>query len=436
MKKKIVLLGAGSGFFRGAIGEIVVTEALADSEIVLYDIDKKTVKIMEAVARRMATEAATGMKVSSTAQLSRALDGADYALSSIGVHGPNNSYHKLDMDVAARFGIIQTTGDTVGPGGISHGLRIIPIYLKIARSMEKYCPNVVFLNHSNPMAQICRAINKYTQITCLGLCHGVQATIRYLAGVLDVPYEEVEFSIAGPNHMSWVMEIKYRGKDMYPTLKRRLPEREPEKGHIFANRLFSIFGIYPLNNDRHIIEFFPFLRETRTPEELPYQLEFRSDTLARRPTEKEAQKRLKRLADGKDPITLPMGLSPEATGRLMAAMAKGEEYVHIVNVPNQGAVPNLPDWAVIELKAALTSKGCRPIYVGPLPIVAARWALATIYQQELLVDAAVLGKRDLALLAMVSDPQIISLDEAEKVLDALVKAHGKRLARFAKRTRR
>jgi len=436
MKKKIVLLGAGSSFFRGAIGEIVVTEALADSEIVLHDIDRKTLKIIEAVACRMAAEAATGMKVSSTTQLSRALDGADYALSSIGVHGPNNAYHKLDMDVSAKFGIIQTTGDTVGPGGISHGLRIIPIYMKIARSMEKYCPEAILLNHSNPMAQICRAINKYTKVTCLGLCHGVQGTIRDLAEILEVPYEDVEFTIAGPNHMSWLLEIKYRGKDMYPTLKRRLAEGEPEKGHIFATRLFSILGIHPLNNDRHIIEFYPFLRQISTPEELPYELEFRSDTLARRPSEKEAQKRLKRLAEGKDPITLPMGLSAEAVGRLMAAMATGEEYVHIVNIPNQGAVPNLPDWAVIELKAVLTSKGCRPIYVGPLPVVAARWALATIYQQELLVDAAVLGKRDLALQAMVSDPQIISLDEAEKVLDGLVKAHGKRLSRFSKRTGR
>ena len=435
MRKRIVLLGAGSGFFRGAIGEIVVTEALADSEIILYDINRKTMKIMEAIARRMATEAATGMKVSSTTQLGRALDGADFALSSIGVHGPNNSYHKLDMEVAARFGIIQTTGDTVGPGGISHGLRIIPIYMKIAQRMERYCPDVIFLNHSNPMAQICRAVNKYSKITCLGLCHGVQVSIRYLAGVLEVPYEEIEFSIAGPNHMSWLLEIKYRGKDMYPTLKRRLAEREPEKGHIFANRLFSIFGVYPINNDRHIIEFFPFLRQIRSPEELPYELEYRVDTLARRPNEWESQKRLKRLAEGKDPITLPMGPSPEAVGRLMAAMARGEENVHIVNIPNQGAVPNLPDWAVIELKAVVTSKGCRPIYVGPLPVVAARWSLATIYQQELLVDAAVLGKRMLALQALASDPQIISLDEAEEVLDALIKAHGKRLARFRKRAR-
>lgn len=433
MKKRIVLLGAGSGFFRGAIGEIVVTEALAESEIVLYDIDKKAMKVMEAIAGRMAEESGTGMKVSSTTQVGRALNGADFVLSSIGVHGPNNAYHKLDMEVAAKFGIIQTTGDTVGPGGISHGLRIIPIYVNMARKMEKYCPDVIFLNHSNPMAQICRAVNKYTKITCLGLCHGVQGTIRYLAGVLGVAYEDIEFSIAGPNHMSWLLEIKYKGKDMYPALKRRLANSKPERSHIFANRLFSIFGVHPLNNDRHIIEFYPFLRQIDSPQELPYELEYRVDTLARRPNDWESHKRLRRLAAGKDPITLPMGPSPEAVGRLMAAMSAGEEYVHIVNIPNQGAVPNLPEWAVIELKAVVTSKGCRPIYAGPLPLVAARWSLATIYQQELLVDAAVLGKRDLALQAMASDPQIISLDEAEEVLDALIKAHGKRLARFAGR---
>ena len=431
MRKKIVFLGAGSAFFEGVLGETALAKGLEGSEIILYDPDRPAARTMEGVGRRLMEEAGTSIKLRVSRSLAEALDGADCCISSVGVHGPSFKYHKLDQDIPARFGIYQTTGDTAGPGGLSQGLRIIPIFMEIAREMEKRCPGAVLLNHSNPMAQICRAMNKFTRIRTIGFCHGVHGTVSYIAQMLGVPEEELEVVTGGVNHMSWVLSISHRGRDMYPELRENVQEHLKDPAHIFAHALFLALDIYPLNNDRHIIEFFPFLHGAKGKDKLPYRIQYRGTSLAARTkARKENDARRKARASGKEPVRLPEKLSPEAMGALIEAWARGETVVRIVNVENARAITNLPDWAVVEVQASIGPAETRPVHVGELPPAAARWTVARVYQHELLVDAAVSGDRKKALQALVSDEQIVSLDEAEKILDALVKAQGERLARF------
>ncbi|NCO92284.1 MAG: hypothetical protein COZ06_18910 [Armatimonadetes bacterium CG_4_10_14_3_um_filter_66_18] len=255
------------------------------------------------------------------------------------------AWHDEDMQLAAKYGIIQTTGDTVGPGGLSAALRIVPLYVEIAEAMDRLCPDAILLNHSNPMVPICRAINKYTGVCVLGLCHGAQGTEQYVAEVLGIPREELSFRSVGVNHMLWMTDIRHRGRDVYPLLRGKLDERGDEEGHLLARKLFDLYGYYPVNNDRHIIEFFPFLRQARAPGGLPYKLQFRSEMLAERKGKapQEWEERRKRAA-GEAEINLPKTPSPENVGALIGALATGAECKHLVNIPNNGAAPNMPDW--------------------------------------------------------------------------------------------
>ena len=435
MKRKITLIGAGSRYFEFVMAEIATTESLAGSELMLYDINRARMGLMEKVGRRILEKTGASLAIRSTTQLARALDGADFAISSIGVHGPNASWHQLDSQVAARFGIIHTTGDTVGPGGISQGLRIIPIYMKIARAMEKYCPNIILLNHSNPMNPVCRAITKNTAIRVIGYCHNVAGDIHFFSRVLGVPREELEVAIAGPNHMCWLLDLRHNGKDMIPALRRRLARGDPGRGHRFAVEMFELLGVFPVGGDRHMIEFYPHSRRYKSPKRVEYGLKWRAQGIEEGRLAREISKEpdeLELRAAGKKDLWLPETPTPEAMGRQIEAMATGREIVHYVNTPNRGAVPNLPDWAVIELKAVIGSQGARPIYAGELPPQAARWSLAHIYAQELLVDAAVEGSRQKALQAMACDSMIRDFKEAEKVFDAIVEAQGERLKKFRK----
>lgn len=214
MSKKIVCLGGGSVYFRRVLGDLAVTTGLSGSEITLYDIDHEKSGIMAKHGARLAKESGTGLRVRACKELADAIDGADFAISSIGGAGASlggvygTSAHVQDMIIPARYGIYQIIGDTTGPAGMMMGLRSIPIYINICREMEKRCPQVVLLNHSNPMAILCRAMLKHTGIErVIGICHGVQGGIIHAAGVLGVDPKELDTIWIGTNHYYWFTRI-------------------------------------------------------------------------------------------------------------------------------------------------------------------------------------------------------------------------------------
>lgn len=434
MKRKIVLLGAGSHYFEIVLAELALTPELAGCSVALYDVDAKRMRLMKQVGRRIFEVTGADLKLSSSTDLARTLDGADFAISSIGVHGPRCAWHKLDSDVCARFGIIHTTGDTVGPSGFSQALRIIPIYMKIARAMKRYCPDVILLNHSNPMVPICRAIIKYTGINVVGYCHGIPNDIAWYGEVLGLDPAELEVTAAGPNHVTWLLAIRHRGRDVYPELRRRIMRRKPEKGRIFAREMLELLDVLPICCDRHIVEFFPHARIPTRPEELGYQMQWRSEMIEEAQRTLETENHLALRAKGLEKPQIPKKASPESMGKQIRAMALGIEHFQYVNIPNLSAVPNLPDWAVLDLRAVIGSHGARPLFVGELPPQAARWSLAHIYAHELVADAALEGNRHKALQALACDSMMLNFTEVEPLFDAIVEAQGPRLARFRKRS--
>jgi len=451
-RRKIVLVGAGSYYFHTVIGELLVTPELEGSDVMLFDIEKQRMDITYGLGKQLIRKAGKDWRLFKSLKLERAIDGADFAISSIGVHGPYTNkgpdlrWHLLDQMATAKHGIIHTTGDTVGPAGISQGLRIIPIYLNLARKMEKYCPNAILLNHSNPMVAICRAVTKYSKIDTIGYCHNVYGDLRRISEMLDIPVDELDATSAGLNHMGWFIDIRHKGKDIYPVLKKKfLSIKRPGKGQRFAQELFRLLGVYPIGGDRHMIEFFPHARINSKTRRLAYGLQWRTDLIKQANLlGRELRTRDKELeAAGEKEVTLPTPdrLTPETMGQQIKCLSCGPGRLHFVNVPNQGAVTNLPDWAVVEVKALVAPGGAKPIYAGELPPQVLRWSLAQLYAFELTVDAAAEQSRAKALQAMAADPMIRDFKEAEKVLDAIVKAQGDRLKAFRKtskggRTRR
>jgi alpha-galactosidase len=436
MKRKIVLAGGGSAYFEGVISEFCLTPELGGCRVTLYDVDRKRMEVIRNAGRRIAEKTGAELTLTATTELARALDGADFVISSIGVHGPGARWHKTDTDVCARFGIIHTTGDSVGPAGLSQGLRLIPIYLDLAREMERRCPGAPLLNHSNPMSAICRAVRKYTKVRAIGYCHNVAGDVRYFAKVLGVPHEELDAVAVGPNHMVWLLGLTHRGRDVYPELRRRILAGKPAERHIFAREVLGLLGYFPIGGDRHMVEFYPHARVPCKPEELEYGMRWRSTTIEEGRLAREINKapsELELRAAGKLPPLILEELSPESMGRQVRAMALGQEMVHYVNAPNGAAVENLPEWAVLEMKCLIDSRGASPVRVGPLPPQLARWSLATIYAHELTVDAAAEGSREKALQALACDPMIVNFHEVEPLFDALVEAQADRLARFRKR---
>jgi alpha-galactosidase/6-phospho-beta-glucosidase family protein len=197
-------------------------------------------------------------------------------------------------------------------------------------------------------------------------------------------------------------------------------------------KLFDIYGYYPVNENRHIIEFYPFLLQAKIPEELPCGLRLRTKMIEEsRKGRGDGWERMARQANGEEPIQTPRRLSPEAIGKLIAAISLNRRETHIVNIPSNGSVPNLPDYAIVEVQGVTDSQGFRGLYMGEIPLPVAGILQARVLQQKLAVDAGVYGDRDLALQALTADEFIVSIEDAEAMLDELLAAHIGMLPQFS-----
>jgi len=452
-RKKIVCLGGGSGYFIGALSDIIVTKGLAGSEITIYDIDGEKAEIMAQFGNRLAKESGLGMTVRASKTLSDAVDGADFAVSSIGGAGASvggvysTATHILDMLIPARYGIFQVVGDTGGPAGMMMGLRSIPIYINICREMEKRCPGVILLNHSNPMAVLCRAMAKYSAIKVIGICHGVQGGIMRIAKMLGVEPHELDCVWIGTNHYHWFTRIRHNGRDVYPEVRQKLQGRRNPNGELMTQKLSQIYGheiVYP--PDDHAFEFYQFSARLSDVEDVPYgfgeelkeeyaRLEKAASVKLSKAEEKaQREKQLEELVDKLRNIDLPNKpsdpLTGEGLGSLMEAIALGRRQVQIVNIANNGAVPNLPDFANLEMEAVTDSCGVRGIYIGEAPMSLKGILEKRIAWQELVVDAGMKGDENLALQALLLDEMAILPEKAEKMLSELLGASKDMLPQF------
>jgi alpha-galactosidase len=218
--RKITFIGAGSTVFaKNLIGDILSFPELADSTICLYDIDENRLKTSEIVAKRIAQTLGAKSRIEVTADRSRALDGAAYAINMIQVGG-YRPCTVTDFEIPKRYGLRQTIADTLGIGGIMRAVRTVPVLIDMCKDMERLCPQVVHFNYVNPMAINCWALAEATKIQTIGLCHSVQHTAGELAQDIGVPLEEINYVVAGINHVAFFLRFERNGQDLYPEIER------------------------------------------------------------------------------------------------------------------------------------------------------------------------------------------------------------------------
>ena len=217
---KIVLIGAGSHVFsKHLITDILTYPELRDSTIMLMDISAEPLVLITDFARNIVAQNGFKTKIESTTNRQEALDGADYVLTTIKVGDWQPAGVK---SVSEYYGVELGRGDTLGAGGVFYGARHVPAMLEICRDMEKLCPDAWLMNYTNPMAIITWAVNDYTHVKNVGLCHSVPHTATTLAKYLGIPAGELEYWVAGINHMAWFLELKWQGQDAYPQIERKV----------------------------------------------------------------------------------------------------------------------------------------------------------------------------------------------------------------------
>lgn len=372
------------------------------------------------------------VKIVSYTNRKEALRDSKYVINAIQVGGYEPST-VIDFEIPKKYGLRQTIADTIGIGGIFRTLRTIPVMQEFANDMEEVCPDAWFLNYTNPMATLTGYMQRYTNIKTVGLCHSVQVCANDLLKDLDMPTDNVQWKIAGINHLAWLLEITRNGEDLYPEIKRRAQEKQKTKHHdMIRYELMNRFGYYVTESSEHNAEYHPYFIKSQYPE-LIERFNIPLDEYPRRcVTQIEEWKQMR------DDLVNNPGLihtrSHEYGSYIIEAMETDNPIKIGGNVLNTGGlISNLPKKACVEVPCLVDASGVTPTYIGDLPEQLAALNRTNINTQLLTIEAAVTRKKEHIYHAAMLDPHTsaeLSIDDIVSLCDDLIEAHGDWLPEF------
>ncbi len=436
---KITFIGAGSlGFTTTLVRDILTFPLLEDAQIALMDIDPERLAFSHQSVDKLIKAGNYPASVTATLDRVEALKDADVVLTTI--LAGNTDIWRYDIEIPKRYGVDINVGDTRGPAGIFRFLRTIHPMMEIVRDMEKYCPDAVLLNYTNPMAMLIGAIQRQTFIRVTGLCHSVQGTAMMLADWIGAPIEEINYVCAGINHLAWYLEYKWKGKDAYPLIQAAITERpEIYNEEIVRNEMFLALGKYVTESSGHNSEYNWWFRKRPdliekycihgtgwNPGEYAYIL-------------KEYQKTEKIWKDG-----VKVQLAKQVTGDdltrgheyaayIINALKGGEPFQFNGNVPNTHLITNLPLDACVEVPVLVDKAGLHPVHIGALPPELSLLTTLSSGIEELAIEGSLAGDPTMIFRAICHDPltaAVLSLDEIRQMTNDLFTQHQSYLQQF------
>lgn len=436
---KIAFIGAGSwGFTRKLVRDLLTFPLLEDSTIALMDIDDERLDFADRAVRKIIEMGNYPAQVIATKDREEALHDADFVV--VTILAGNVDIWQHDILIPEKYNVSINVGDTRGPAGIFRALRTIPVMLDIARDMERLCPNALMLNYTNPMAMLCRAMQRETSIQLTGLCHSVQGTAEMLAGWIGAPMDEITYTCAGINHMAWYLRYEWNGEDAYPLIRKAITERpEVYEEEIVRNEMFLALDRYVTESSGHNSEYNWWFRKRPDLVE-----QYCNRGTSWNPGEhafilRRYRQRLETWRDeakewfaAEKPMELERG--HEYAAYIMNAIAGGEPFEFNGNVRNTGLVTNLPDQACVEVPVWASRNGLEPVHVGALPPQCALLTNLSASIEEMAVEAAISGDPRLVYQAICHDPltaAVLSLAEIKEMVNEMLACNRDYLPTFS-----
>ncbi len=406
----------------------------------LYDIDRQAAERTRGFVQQMIDDAKSNATVAVAPDLPSALRGADVVITVFQVGGVEAYAH--DVLIPREYGIDQTVGDTLGPGGVFRGLRTVEAMREVAEAMLEHCPDAWLLNYANPMSINCWATD-LLGVKVVGLCHSVQGTAELLARELGVPLEEVTFRCAGVNHTAWFTTFARGDEDLIPRIREVMSARHVDRTMPLLPRsddayesiervrteLMMLTGYFHTESSHHASEYWAWFR--KTPELTEEYLDRRWDYL-------EVCRSVDADYTNEDVVNDARQHGPIHGGEFAApivdSLTTGTPRVVYGNVRNGSSIENLPADACVEVACVADSTGVRPTRYGSLPSACAALNEAQITVQRLAVEAAMSGDRDLVHAAIALDPltsAVLTLPRIHEMVDRMLEAEAPWLPRFA-----
>ena len=438
---RICIIGGGSRLWAIQFFKDLAYKRMTHGTVVLHDIDHKAAVNNVAVGEQTfrVNDSEGRFRFIAEDNLEKALEGADLVI--ISIEPGNIECRYGDLVLPEEYGILQSVGDTTGPGGIMRARRALPFFFGFARAIQKVCPDAWVINYTNPMTLCTAALYKaFPGIKALGCCHEVFHTETFIAGLVskwfDVPVpdrREIKVDITGVNHFTWVTGASWHGIDLMPRLralsrdentyrdltevaKKRIEEEKWfDSDHIVALSLLRDFGALGAAGDRHLSEFVPFF--LNSDEALWKYGVVRTPYKWR--VEEDGRKKAKVYADEE----LKAVLSDEEGVDIMRSLIGDRTLYTNINVPNEGQITYLPKGRIVESNGFISENSIRPIVSKEPPLAVMNMVRRVSDVQEMTLEAIWNNDEELLFAAFLSDPLVnISRDKARELFDRMLVA--------------
>jgi alpha-galactosidase len=456
-RKKITFVGAGSIVFtKTLLSDLFYYPEFCDSRITLMDIDKERLEMARLLALELKKEKNVDVQVSGTLDLREALKDADYVINVVQIGGKESTY--IDFDIPEKYGLKQTIADTHGICGMMRFLRSVPHLHQLCTMMTEICPHAFLLNFTNPMSMCQWYVNTTSDLRTIGLCHSIPETINQLAAYMRIPVNQVNYLVAGINHMAWVLKLERNTVDLYPELRKAMQDRATWERDPVRFEIMKYFGYYVTESSEHMAEYVPYflksdqaIKELKIPvREYIARVELNEKCyLAEKAYYLEGKQEMKGVADrmireffqkeGKvsfDPEFAELNQlhSREYAAKIMHALETGEAELVYGIVPNNGMVENLDRDCMVDGPVYVDRNGIHPLHIGKIPSQLAALNQLQINMQRMAVQAAVTRKKDCIYHAALIDPlasAVLSLPQIRQLTDDMLAAHKRYMPEFS-----
>jgi alpha-galactosidase len=442
MASKVTIIGGGSSSFVPLlVRRLMQSPVLGSSQVTLMDVDEGRLSVMQSLADKLIANEHSELRVTSTTDQRASLAGADFVIAAISVGGMDAWAN--DLEIPGRHGIVMHVGDSVGPGGIMRAFRNAPVLADVARNAAEVAPDAWVFNYTNPApieALAMRAAAPQVRSYALCSCTGHPSSREWLADQAGVAPDRIAMPpvVAGINHCASIQQLRLTdGTDAMPLVRERATEP-------IVKWVLDRYGVLPYCWS-HWTEFFPQMQRLEAPyagtaQGVSMRYGITTHDMA---YERSRVRGLEQLAEtwtaeGAALVTLadlPKGDEDEGIEviDLIEAIVDNGNITLVVNAPNEGTIPNLPDEAIVEVNAQINAYGIRPIQTGPLPETLAAHLRHFFDFQQQVVLAALSGDREQALHAFMLDPNTASrldLDQTRTMMDELLEANAQHLPLF------
>jgi alpha-galactosidase len=301
--------------------------------------------------------------------------------------------------------------------------------LEIVRDIETLCPNAVFLNYTNPMAMICRAIQGISNIKVTGLCHSVQGTAKMLADWIGAPMNEITYLCAGINHQAFYLKYERNGANAYPLIKKAMQNPEILNAEQVRNDMFLHLGYYVTESSGHNSEYVAWYRKRKDLLEKYCTHGTNWNPGKQRGVWTTAKRSERRRHEFENFMANPVDMTRSeefASNIFNAVFGDNTMFEFNGNVRNYNIIENLPYGVCVEVPVLASKNNIKSMHVGSLPPQLAILCDISSRCEEMAVEGALTGNKEMIYHACYFDPlssAVLSLEEIRSMTDEMFAEH-------------